>query len=109
MTFAMDIVGTVLILLGALIFLIAGIGLLRLPDLYTRISAITTAASVGLALILIGVLLYEPSPLNAVKAILAVIVNLMTASLGGHALGRAGYLTGAPLSRYTHFDELSKN
>ncbi|MBA0127391.1 monovalent cation/H(+) antiporter subunit G [Haloechinothrix sp. YIM 98757] len=108
MSFALNLAGTVLIVLGAVVFALAGVGLLRLPDLYSRISAITTASGLGLALILLGVLLHEPSTLNAAKALLAIVVNLATAAVGGHALGRAGYLTGARLSDRTRYDHLSQ-
>ncbi|MDV6011352.1 monovalent cation/H(+) antiporter subunit G [Haloechinothrix sp. LS1_15] len=107
MTFALEIAGTVLIVLGAVVFALAGVGVLRLPDLYARISAITTAAGLGIALILLGVVLHEPGALNAVKATLAIVVNLATAAVGGHALGRSGYLTGAPLATQTRYDDLA--
>ncbi|GGC75510.1 monovalent cation/H(+) antiporter subunit G [Hoyosella rhizosphaerae] len=103
-----EIVGTALIVLGTLAFVAAAIGVLKLPDLYSRISAITTASGLGLALIILGVVLHEPSAMNAVKATLAIVINLATAAVGGHALGRAGYLTGAPLTKLTQYDELQE-
>jgi multicomponent Na+:H+ antiporter subunit G len=105
--FVADVAGTVLIVLGAVVFALAGVGVLRLPDLYSRISAITTAAGLGVSLIVLGVVLHEPSVINALKGLLAIVVNVATAAVGGHALGRSGYLTGAPLSDRTHFDDLA--
>lgn len=100
------IIGTILIVLGTAAFVSAAIGVLRLPDLYSRISAITTAAGIGIALIVLGVVLHEPGGLNIPKAALAIVINLATAAVGGHALGRAGYLTGAPLAKQTRFNDL---
>lgn len=107
MTEILEVIGTILIVLGTLAFVSAAIGVLKLPDLYSRISAITTASGLGVALIVLGVVLHEPSALNAVKAGLAIIINLATAAVGGHALGRAGYLTGAPVAKQTRFNDLA--
>ncbi|MBD8507205.1 monovalent cation/H(+) antiporter subunit G [Hoyosella sp. G463] len=104
----LETVGAVLIVLGTLAFVAAAIGVLKLPDLYARISAITTASGLGLALIILGVMLHDPDALNIVKAVLAIVINLATAAVGGHALGRAGYLTGAPLTPRTGYDELAE-
>ncbi|AEF38686.1 cation:proton antiporter [Hoyosella subflava] len=107
MSSILEVVGTIFIVLGTLAFVSAAIGVLKLPDLYARISAITTASGLGIALIVLGVLLHEPSALNIVKASLAIVINLATAAVGGHALGRAGYLTGAPLAPQTLYNDLS--
>jgi multicomponent Na+:H+ antiporter subunit G len=102
-----EIVGAALLVLGAAVFAVAGVGVVRLPDLYTRVSAVTTAAGLGVSLIVLGVLLHNFDAAKAVKAVLAIVVNLATAAVGGHALGRAGYLTGVPLASQTRYDELA--
>ncbi|NLG55461.1 MAG: monovalent cation/H(+) antiporter subunit G [Rhodococcus sp.] len=102
----MTIVGSVLVLLGAAVFAAGAVGLVRLPDVYARISAITTASGVGISLLILGALCFEPSPSNAVKALLAIVINLATSAVGGNALGRAAYLVGAPLSPRTSYDQM---
>ncbi|NLU83516.1 monovalent cation/H(+) antiporter subunit G [Rhodococcus sp. HNM0569] len=104
----MTVVGTVLLVLGALVFAAGAIGLVRLPDMYSRVSAITTASGLGISLIIIGVLFLDPGWGNAVKALAAVVINLATSAVGGNAIGRAGYLAGAPLSDRTRYDELAR-
>lgn len=103
----MTIVGYGLATAGAALFLVAALGLVRFPDVYSRISAVTKAATLGLILILVGVLLIDPSWRVAIAVFLAVNLQLATSPVGGYALGRAAYRSGAPLapgSRYDEFD-----
>lgn len=106
MTGVLEVIGTGLIVLGTLAFVATAVGIVRLPDLYSRISSVTTASGFGVGLVVFGVVLHAPSVTNVLQGILAVLLNLTTAAVGGHALGRAGYLTGAPLSRRTGYDDL---
>ncbi|MCL3859547.1 monovalent cation/H(+) antiporter subunit G [Actinotalea sp. K2] len=100
-------VGTGLVLAGALVFAVGALGLVRLPDVYSRLSAVTMAGGLGIALMLIGVLLHFPSPLNTVKVALALLIQLATAAVGGNAMARAAYLTRAPRAAATRFDQLA--
>lgn len=99
MTDALSLVSTVLgfalIFGGILVLLIAAIGLLRLKDIYLQASAVGTAAGLGIAAIILGALFLDFSWLNAVKAIVAIAAQLLTAAVGTMALARAGYLTGS--------------
>lgn len=88
----LDIISGVLIIGGALIFLLAGLGLLRLPDMFTRISAIGTAAGVGTAMIVLGVALQDPSVTNLIKANVAIILQLITSAIGTTVVARAAIL-----------------
>ncbi|GLU47821.1 cation:proton antiporter [Nocardiopsis ansamitocini] len=99
--------GTGLITIGAAAFVIGGLGLLRLPDFYARLSAVTIAGGTGTCLVLVGLLLHYPGPANALKITLAVLIQLATAAVGGNAMARAGYLTRTPQSTATKFDELA--
>jgi len=101
-----QIIGDLLILAGALAFLVGAIGLLRLPDLYSRLNGVTISGAFGPALILIGLLVQQPSVGNALKVGLALVIQLATSAVGGSAMARAGYLTGAPQAKETRFDDL---
>lgn len=92
---------------GALVFLVGAVGLLRLRDFYARLSGVTIAASLGTALMLLGLLLDQPSVANALKIGLALLIQLSTAAVGGNALARAGYLTGVKPVEDTQFDDLA--
>ncbi len=101
------VAGSGLVILGAAIILSAAIGLLKLPDLYTRTSAVGTAAGLGVALIIVGVVVLDFSALNLLKGILAIVAQIVTSSIGSFALARAGYLTGSVPVDTTTPDELA--
>ena len=87
-----------LLLLGALIGLIGAIGVLRLPDSYTRLHAASKAGALGAALILAGVAAASEGGF-ALAALFAMLVLLATAPLAAHAMARAAHRAGiAPLT-----------
>jgi multicomponent Na+:H+ antiporter subunit G len=92
---------------GATVFAVGAFGLVRLRDFFARLHGIAVAASLGTALLLLGLLLWFPSPENALKIGLALWVQLATAAVGGNALARAGYLAGAPVDPRTRHDSLA--
>ncbi|NYD67958.1 cation:proton antiporter [Agromyces atrinae] len=105
MTFAFDIIGNALIVVGALIFASAALGVLRFPDAYTRISAVGTAGGLGMVFVVIGALALQPNILDAVKVVLIVALQLATSAIGSIAIARSASLTGAPMRR-ARYDEL---
>lgn len=102
------VAGSVLLILGALIMASAAVGLIRLPDVYTRTSAIGTAAGLGVSLMIVGVVVLDFSLLNLIKGILAIIAQLLTSSIGSFVLARASYLTGSKPVETTVPDELAQ-
>ncbi|QSB05700.1 cation:proton antiporter [Natronoglycomyces albus] len=102
----LDIIGQVFIVMGGLIFVIAALGLARFPDIYTRASAIGTAAGLGVMLIVIGALFVHPSLSDTLKVAISIPLQLATSALGAIAIARSAYLTGIPLEQ-PHFDELA--
>jgi len=101
--------GSALLILGAAVIASAAVGLLKLPDLYTRTSAIGTAAGLGVALIIAGVVVLDFSVLNLIKGLVAIVAQLLTSSIGSFALARAGYLTGSRPVSTTVPDELAES
>ena len=76
-----DAISCSLIAIGALFFLAGSIGLLRLPDVFTRLHALTKADNLGLGFTIAGLLLQSASPRPALKLILIwllVLVNSAT-------------------------------
>ena len=96
-----------LILLGTVLMLIAGIGLVRMPDLFLRMSASTKAATLGSASLLLAAALHF-GELSITAQITATIFFLFsTAPVGAHIIGRAAYRKNrAPLYEGTQPDEL---
>ncbi len=99
--------GAVLLLAGALLCLLASIGVLRLPDFFMRMHAATKAGVAGSGLVLLGVAALDGSLATWIKALLAVLFLLLTTPIAGHLIGRAGYLAGQPLWAGTHHDDLA--
>lgn len=96
-----------LMTVGALLALIAGIGLQRFPDVFARMHAATKPATLGLALVLSGAALLMPDAGAVAKLLLVVVLQFITAPVGGHLVGRAAYRAGTELSEETQIDELA--
>jgi multicomponent Na+:H+ antiporter subunit G len=102
-----DILAAILILIGATFALVAGIGVVRLPDLYVRMHAATKAGTLGAGAILIAIALISLEFDVILRAIAGIIFLVATAPIAGHLLGRSAYITGVPLWPKTKRDDLS--
>ncbi|WP_163537834.1 monovalent cation/H(+) antiporter subunit G [Gracilibacillus sp. YIM 98692] len=92
----LDILIIVLLLFGTFFILSATIGVIRFPDVYTRLHASTKAATLGIAGIMIGAFIFLYTELNMIsgKLILGIIFVLLTAPVSAHMLGRAAHQLG---------------
>jgi len=97
-----EYIGDFFIFLGVVAFLISAIGLVRMPDVYTRMHIGTKATTAGTLLVLIGVSLNELS--WAWKLILLAIFILLTNPLSSSVLARAFHKDGGTLD----MDELKE-
>jgi multicomponent Na+:H+ antiporter subunit G len=93
MALVVDIVSWILMGLGAVFLVIAGIGILRLPDVFTRMHAASIGDTMGAGLILAGLMLQGGISLVTVKLIFVFILLFMTSPTATHALAKAA-LTG---------------
>lgn len=95
-----------LLLFGAAFALIGSLGLLRLPDIYLRMSAATKGATLGVCAVMLAVALaYDDLALTG-RALAVIVFLLLTAPVSAHAIGRAAYFGGVPLTEETEIDEL---
>lgn len=101
--------GGIVLLLGAAFTLLAAIGVVRLPDLYTRMHAASKAGAVGGGLILLAVALSSQDAAVSLRAVIGVIFLLLTTPVSAHLLARASYLTGYRPCKETLVDELASN
>ena len=101
-----EIIISVLLLLAAVVILLAAIGLLRMPDLPTRMHATTKSSVLAIILIMVavGVFFWRVDIIARVLAI--IFFTLVTAPIAAHAIGRAGYLSGVQLWPETVRDDL---
>ncbi|TAD90231.1 MAG: monovalent cation/H(+) antiporter subunit G [Alphaproteobacteria bacterium] len=102
-----DFLGGVLILAGAAIIAVAALGLLRLPDPFTRMHAATKAGVLGAGLTMLGVGIALGSIPAVMTGVAGMVFLLATSPLASHALGRAAYISGAPLAPATFTDALA--
>jgi len=104
MTTVYLIVASVLIVGGIFFMLVAALGILRMPDLLTRMHAATKAGTLGAGMLLLAVaFFYQDLGLTA-RALATIVFLLLTAPVAAHAIGRAGYFSGVALD--TRIDQL---
>ncbi|WP_372425971.1 monovalent cation/H(+) antiporter subunit G [Salinarimonas chemoclinalis] len=84
-------------LVGTGFLVIATVGVLRFEDPFQRMHAATKAGTLGAGLVLIGVMLAKGSTDATVVAFLTLVFLIGTMPVAGHLLGRAAYVSGAPL------------
>jgi len=89
-----DIISVILISLGAFSLFVGGVGIVRLPDFYTRSHAITKSDTLGIMLVLAGLAVYEGMNVNSFKLVVAIIFVAIANPTGTHALARAGFKYG---------------
>ncbi|MBS9404891.1 monovalent cation/H(+) antiporter subunit G [Halomonas sp. TRM85114] len=104
-----DVIKGGLILSGAIFMLLASLGVLRLPDLLTRMHATTKAATLGASLIMLAVALHFPQVAVVARALGVILFIMVTAPVAAHVIGRAGYFVGSRLWDGTVKDELRPN
>lgn len=89
-----DVLAGVCLLAGALLSLIAAIGLIRFPDVLTRMHAGTKPQVLGLLLILLGLGLRLRSAGDVGMLLTVAVFQLMTAPVAAHMIGRAAFRHG---------------
>jgi multicomponent Na+:H+ antiporter subunit G len=92
----LDLVAGVALLAGGAFTLVAGIGLVRLPDVFMRMHASTKAGTLGAGLVAVAVALSAQEPGVAGRAIGCLAFLLMTGPVGAHLIGRAAARTSKP-------------
>ena len=97
-----EILGNILVLLGAFFLFSAGLGMFRMPDAYTRIQAGTKASTLGNMLVLAGLAVHHPG--WSLKLVLIVYFVLTTNPLSSHALARAAHTIRIPMMHGTTSD-----
>ncbi len=94
MSAAVDVVAAVLLLSGVALTLLAGVGLLRFPDVLTRMHAQTKPAVLGLLLVLAGTAVAARSVGLAGTLLVVAAFQVITSPVGAHMIGRAAYRSG---------------
>ncbi|MFC6885961.1 MULTISPECIES: monovalent cation/H(+) antiporter subunit G [Actinomadura] len=96
------------VLAGAGAALSAGLGLLRLPDLLSRMHAATKPQAVGLLMVLVAVGVRFPTGGVITTLLLVALLQLTTVPIAAHMVGRAAYRTGRVPRHLLYVDELDE-
>ena len=89
-----EIAAAALILAGCFFFLAGTVGLLRFPDVYSRLHALTKADNIGLGFITGGVMILFGTPYLVLKLLLVWFFMIYTASLASYLVANAAYRSG---------------
>ncbi|HIF92225.1 MAG TPA: sodium:proton antiporter [Myxococcales bacterium] len=84
----------ILLVAGSVFCVIGGIGMIRLPDFYTRSHAASITDTLGATLILLGLALYSGFNLITVKLFFVLFLLYITSPTAAHALVKAAYSKG---------------
>jgi multicomponent Na+:H+ antiporter subunit G len=101
-------VSATLLVVGSLFMLLAGLGVLRLPDLFIRLQAATKASTLGASCLLLGAAFHFQDLAVTTRAVLVIGFFFLTAPVGAHMIARAAYAVGVPLWEGTLVDELGE-
>jgi multicomponent Na+:H+ antiporter subunit G len=94
-----------LVLIGATLALLAGVGVLRMPDVFTRMQASTKASTLGLGCLLVALAIRYPNTAIIVRAAAIGAFMMLTTAVAAHVIARAAARGAAPLWKGTLLDE----
>ncbi len=96
-------------IVGATLTLLAAVGVVRLPDLFTRMQASAKASTMGLAMVLLGTAIELADSASVARAASIAAFTMLTAPVAAHVIARAAYLTNVPRWSGTVVDELRED
>lgn len=92
--------------IGAAFMLLAAIGVVRLPDTFTRMQAATKAVTLGVSAMMLATATHFWDLGVTVRALTTVLFLFATAPVAAHLIGRVAYFVGAEMWERTQFDDL---
>ncbi|MBL7151210.1 MAG: Na+/H+ antiporter subunit G [Candidatus Omnitrophica bacterium] len=92
-----EVLGYIFILFGLAFDIFGCVGLIRLPDVYNRLQAVTKCVTLGTCSILFGVVVIKGFNGTGIKALLCIVFLLLTAPVAAHALARGAHKAGVKL------------
>lgn len=100
-----ETIGIILMVTGLAFDFFGCLGLVRFPDIYTRLQASAKCVTLGTCGILLGLLTFKGFTATGVKALLCLLFIILTAPVSAHALARAAYRSGVKPWKGTVKDE----
>lgn len=102
----MNLAVAALLIVGSLFTLLGSVGVVRMPDLFTRLQASTKAGTLGVGFLMIAAALHFGDAGAVVRSLLVVLFLFLTAPVAAHIIARAAYSVKIPLWDRTDIDEL---
>lgn len=106
MTELITIVSILLVSLGIVFMFVGSVGILRLPDFYSRTHAVSKSDTLGIIFVMLGLVVYEGATQSSLKLILIILFIALSNPVGTHALARAALKKG--LNPFFTDDELKE-
>ena len=94
MSVVLDLLSWACLAVGGLFCVVGGIGLVRMPDFYTRMHAASVTETLGAGLILLGMVLQAGFTLVTVKLLMVGLLIFFTSPAATHALAKAAFTRG---------------
>ncbi|HBX66318.1 MAG TPA: cation:proton antiporter, partial [Balneolaceae bacterium] len=79
---------------GIFFLSVGSVGIIRLPDFYSRTHATSKSDTLGMILIIVGLIIFEGLTINSGKLMLVLLFILLANPIGAHAMARAAYNSG---------------
>jgi multicomponent Na+:H+ antiporter subunit G len=101
----MTVLASLFVLAGSIFCLLAAIGVLRFPDLYTRMHAATKVGPLGAGLVLVGAGIASGDLLIFVRCLVGLLFLILVSPVSAHLLARAALKSGIAPSSITSINE----
>lgn len=103
MTLFADVLSWACLIAGGFFCMVGTLGLVRMPDLYTRMHAASVTDTLGAGLMLAGLIIQAGFTLVAVKLLMIGVLLFFTSPTATHALAKAAYSRGVkPMAHEEH-------
>lgn len=107
-TAVLDVLAAACLVTGSLLTLVAAVGILRFPDLLTRVHSATKPQVLGMLLVVLGLALRLRDPAALGILLLIALGQLLTSPVTSHMVGRASFRAGEVREDLLVVDELSE-
>ena len=101
-----EIISGIAIVVGAGFCLVAALGILRFPDVYTRMHSASKAGTLGAGVMLLAIAIASGASDVITRAVAGILFLLLTAPIAAHLLARAAYMSGYEPWEGNRIDEL---
>jgi len=104
-----EILSISFVVLGIFFMFLGSLGVVRLPDFYTRTHSASKTDTLGIMIVIVGLILFEGATINSIKLGFILLFVALANPIGSHALARAAMKTGLSPVLFKREQELSKD